>query len=140
MAEQFVSLGRIANTSEEDLMAVADIGPIVAKSIYKWFHDKTHQKMLDKFKKNGLEVLPYRAQHSRGKLYGKIFVLTGSLENMSREEAKARIRSLGGKTSESVSQETSFVVAGNEPGSKYDKAKKIGVAVVDEAEFLKMLK
>jgi len=139
LAEHFGSLQKLSRAHEEDLMSVADIGPVVARSIFEWFRDKAHQKLLKKFEDNGVVVLPYHAAASKGPLSGKTFILTGTLETMSREEAKARIRALGGKTSESVSKETSYVVAGKEPGSKYDKAKKFGIQILDEADLLKMI-
>ena len=139
LAEHFGSLQKLSRAQEEDLMSVADIGPVVARSIFEWFRDKAHQKLLKKFEDNGVVVLPYHAAASKGPLSGKTFILTGTLETMSREEAKARIRALGGKTSESVSKETSYVVAGKEPGSKYDKAKKFGIQILDEADLLKMI-
>ena len=139
LAEHFGSLQKLSRAHEEDLMSVADIGPVVARSIFEWFRDKAHQKLLKKFADNGVVVLSYHAASRKGPLSGKTFILTGTLETMSREEAKARIRALGGKTSESVSKETSYVVAGKEPGSKYDKAKKFGIQILDEADLLKMI-
>jgi DNA ligase (NAD+) len=79
-------------------------------------------------------------QKKAGKLIGKTFVITGTLESMSRGEAKSKVKSLGGKISESVSKLTSYVVVGNDPGSKYDKAQKLGVKILDEKKFLELVK
>jgi len=140
LAEHFRTLPKVAEATEAELMAVADIGPVVAKSLADWFSDQQHKKLLAKFSDYGVEVLSYHGPSVRGSLAGKTFVLTGTLQTMSRDEAKARIRELGGKISESVSRETSYVVAGSEPGSKYDKAKKLGVSVLSEDQFITLLK
>jgi DNA ligase (NAD+) len=85
----------------------------------------------------GIKIV--KGEAVKGKLAGKTFVLTGGLEVMSRDEAKEKIRALGGNVSESVSKKTDYVVVGNEPGSKYDKAKKLGVKILNEQEFLRLL-
>ncbi|MDO8593066.1 MAG: NAD-dependent DNA ligase LigA [bacterium] len=121
----------------EDLEKLSDIGPIVAKSIYDWFHDQHNLALLEKLEKNGVAVIPLAGQKEQT-LAGKIFVLTGSLEQLTRDQAKAKIRELGGDVSSSVSKNTDYLVAGVEPGSKLDKAKKLGVKVIDEEEFMKM--
>jgi len=100
-------------------------------------------KLLERFHEAGVTVeLAPRAAHGAGsgKLAGKTFVLTGSLQSMSREDAKEKIRSQGGSASESVSSKTDYLVAGSEPGSKYEKAKKLGVTILDEGEFLRMIR
>ncbi|MFA6389709.1 MAG: NAD-dependent DNA ligase LigA, partial [Patescibacteria group bacterium] len=122
-----------------DWQKVKDIGPKVAESLYAWFHDKHNAELLRSLERNGVQVAPPRIEAKKQKLAGKIFVLTGSLEGLTRDEAKARIRELGGEVSSSVSKNTDYLVAGSEPGSKYDKARKLGVKVVDEKEFLKLL-
>jgi DNA ligase (NAD+) len=125
--------------SLDDLQKVPDIGPKVAQSIYDWFRESRNARFLERLHEAGVEVLaPARA--TRGKLAGKSFVLTGSMDAMSREAAKEKIRELGGDASESVSKKTDYVVAGAEPGSKYEKARKLGVAIIGEKEFLEMIK
>ena len=119
---------------------IPDIGPVVAESIYKWFHKPYNQKLLEKFNNVSLHILEEKPSKGSTKLAGKTFVLTGTMESLGREEAKDKIRDLGGDVSSSVSKETDCVVAGSEPGSKYDKAKKLGVKIIDEKEFLDMLK
>ena len=95
---------------------------------------------MEKLEKAGVEIESVKLQASSFKLKGKIFVLTGSLESMSREQAKEKIRSLGGDISESVSKNTSYVIAGAEPGSKLEKAGKLGVKIINEKELIEMLK
>ena len=114
----------------------------MAKSVYEWFRDKKNLVLLNKLKKEGVTVRqqPARVRGARpGKFGGKTFVLTGTLGGLTREEAKVKIRELGGNISTSVSQKTDYVVAGDSPGSKYDKAKKLGVKIVEEKEFVKKL-
>lgn len=128
------------HASPDDLEKVQDIGPKVARSIYDWFHASRNIKFLERLEKAGVEV-EVEAHHAGGtKLAGKSFVLTGTIASLSREEAKEKIRALGGDVSESVSKKTSYVVVGSEPGSKYEKAKKLGVKTIDEKEFTSMLK
>ena len=131
--------------SIEDLQKIQDIGPAVAQSIYDWFHDKNNMEMLRKLDKAGIKIEVPRfhtaGDHPQGgKFQDKIFVLTGELESMARGEAKAKIREFCGDVSSSVSKNTDFVVVGKNPGSKYDKAKELGVKIIEEYEFLKMLK
>ena len=133
-------LKKMEDTSLEDLQRIPDIGPIVAQSIYDWFQRPYNKKLLEKFEKAGIEIQFEKASPKSEKLAGKTFVLTGTLETISRDEAKDRIRDLGGNVSSSVSKETDYVVVGTEPGSKYDKAKKLGVKIIAEKEFLMMLK
>src|SRR3989344_4973175 len=139
LAKRLKTLGKIKEAGLEDLQNIEDVGPVVAKSIYEWFQKPYHKKLLQKFEKAGVKVQDEKTTGSN-KLAGKTFVLTGTLESMGRDEAKDKIRDLGGDVSLSVSKETNFVVAGAEPGSKYKKAKKLDIKVVDEKEFLNMLK
>jgi DNA ligase (NAD+) len=94
---------------------------------------------LKKLEKNGVLLKPLEKPKEGGRFEGKSFVFTGELSSLTRDEAKNKVRSSGGEVSESVSAKTSFVVAGENPGSKYDKAKKLGVTVLDEKDFLKMV-
>lgn len=127
------------NLSLENLQKVPDIGPKVAQSIYDWFRETRNTKLLERFEKAGVEVQAELRSATKGKLAGKTFVLTGTLESMSREEAKERIREHGGDASESVTKKTDYLVAGAEPGSKYEKARKLGVSIIGEKELLGML-
>ena len=123
--------------SLESLQGVEDIGPKVAASIKEFFEDKKNTELIKKLEEVGIEIIP-RPKEGK-KLKGKVFVLTGTLTSMSREEAKERIRQLGGKVSSTVSKNVSYVVAGAEPGSKYQKAQELGVKIIGEEEFLKIL-
>jgi len=138
LAEHFGSLGKLERASLEDLINVPNIGEVVAKSIYEWFRDEHNKKFLQKL----LRQLDIRnpPKRARGAPFGKTFVFTGELELMSRDDAKEKVRALGGDPSETVSKKTSYVVAGANPGSKYARAKKLGVQILNEKEFLKLLK
>jgi len=143
LAEYFGSLGNIKKANLEKLQEVPDIGPEVSSSIYHWFLDKDNLKFLEKLKKVGVKIKgPALAKASAGrqKLKEKVFVLTGELLSISRNEAKEKIRELGGDISESVSKNTDFVVLGKNPGSKYERAKRLSIKIINEDEFLKMLK
>lgn len=139
LAMHFLTLEKIRQASLEDLQNVNDVGPKVAESIYKFFQDKDGIKLVDDLLANGVKIQKFLGQKSGGKLAGKVFVLTGSMESMSRDEAKEKIRALGGEISESVSKKTTYVVAGESAGSKLDKARSLGVEVLEEDEFLRMV-
>jgi len=138
LAESFGSIEKLKNASLEELQRVRDIGPVVAKSIFGFFREKRNCKFIGKLKKVGVEIITEEKPKYQP-LKGKTFVLTGSLEAMTREEAKEKIRLLGGEISESVSKKTDFVIFGKEPGSKLEKAKKLGVKTIGEKEFLKLI-
>lgn len=124
--------------SLEELQKIEGVGDKVGQSIFEWFQYKENIKLLEEFGQAGIKI-ESEAVHKKTPLDGKTFVLTGSMESMSRDEAKEKIRDLGGDVSSSVSKNTDFVVAGAEPGSKFGKAKKLGVKVIDEKEFLKLV-
>ncbi len=139
LAKHFGSIKKIREAKQEDFDSIQDIGPVVSKSVYEWFQDKGNLNFLDKLLKSvRIQNSEYRIQNSR--LKGKSFVLTGSLESMTRDDAKAKIRELGGNVSESVSSKTSYVIVGIDPGSKNEKAKKLGVKILTEKQFLELLK
>ena len=123
----------------EDLQNIQDIGPIVAKSIYDWFRGGKNLKLLEKLEKAGVQIELSKLHTASRKLQGEVFVLTGTLSSMSRDEAKDKIRELGGDVSESVSSKTAYVVAGENPGSKLEKAKKLGMRILNEEEFKKLV-
>lgn len=139
LAKKFGGLEKLATASGEDLVKTPDIGPVVAKSIYEWFKNPENKSLIAKLKRVGVKIKSEKPARQNQKLAGLTFVLTGELESLTRDEAKARIRELGGEISESVSKKTSYVVAGNESGSKFEKAKKLGVKTVAEKEFLRIL-
>jgi DNA ligase (NAD+) len=131
----------IAQASEETLTNINGIGPIVAKSIHSWF--KENKKLIARLKKVLKIVNPeYALRKSQGEklpLFGKTFVLTGTMEKISRDEAKEFLRKLGASVSSSVSKNTFAVVAGSDPGSKLDKARELDVQVLSEQKFLRLL-
>ena len=140
LAKHFTALDKLASGGSDEINNIENIGPVVAKSVFDFFRDKENLKFINKLQKNGVMVQSYKLQTTSYKLAGKTFVITGTLETMSRDEAKNRIKSLGGKTSESVSKLTSYVVAGSEAGSKKAKAEKLGVEILDEKKFLELIK
>ncbi|OGZ67074.1 MAG: hypothetical protein A3D35_02805 [Candidatus Staskawiczbacteria bacterium RIFCSPHIGHO2_02_FULL_34_9] len=139
LTNHFHSINNIRKAKLEDLDSILNIGPIVAESIYEWFNDKDNVKFLDKLLESGIKIKSEKSI-SNNKLSGKSFVLTGGLESMEREIAKEKIRQLGGQVSESVSRKTNFLVAGSDPGLKYDKAQKLGVKILAEKEFIDLIK
>jgi len=139
LARAFGTMEKLEKAKKEDLEKVSDVGEVVAQSVLDFFADEKNKKLLADLRKNGAH--PEEVHISRHQpLAGKTFVLTGSLESITRDAAKEKIRELGGDVSSSVSKETDFAVLGAEPGSKYDKAKKLGVKIIDEKEFLKLTK
>ena len=137
LSKKFGSIDKLLETSYEKLEVIPGIGPIIAKSITDFFENKENQKMLN----NLLAQLKIEKEKvvSATKISGKKFVVTGTLENLSRDEIKEKIRSAGGLVGESVSKETDYLVCGENPGSKYDKAMSLGVKVLDEKGFLAII-
>ena len=138
LAEYFGSFEKLEKANLEELQKIMDVGPVVAKSIYDFFQEKRNLKFVERFKKVGVEILEEKKPKYQP-LKGKIFVLTGILETMAREEAKEKIRQLGGEISESVSKKTDFVIVGKEPGSKFQIAKNLGIETLNEKEFLALI-
>jgi DNA ligase (NAD+) len=140
LADAFGSIDRLREASVEDLAEVEEIGPIVAQAVHDWFHDRGNRKLLDKLKKAGVRMADQpKKKQADGPLAGRTIVLTGGLEAMSREEATRAAQDAGARVASSVSKKTDFVVAGTDPGSKYDRAVQVGVEIVDEKEFLKRI-
>ena len=139
LEEHFKTAEAIMAATDEQLREIPDIGPKVAESITKWFAQEKNRKLFVRLLRAiHLKVLRPRVAASQS-LYGKTFVVTGTLENFSREEAKEAIRARGGNVAESVSARTSYVVVGSDPGSKYAKAQTLHIPIVSEKEFKKML-
>lgn len=138
LADEFKTIANLRKAKLEKLEAIEGVGGIVAQSVIDWFADKENVNELDGLLR--YVKIEKVAGTIKNTLAGKIFVLTGTLSGMSRDKAKARIKSLGGKVSSSVSKETSYVVAGVDPGSKYDNAVKLGVEILDETSFEKLIK
>lgn len=139
LAEHFSRLENIVRADLIQLQTVPDVGPIVAQSIFQWFHDKKNLNFLEKLRESGIVVESSKPSTLNSKLRGLTFVLTGTLESLTREQAKQKIRELGGAMAESVSPNTNFVVAGANPGSKLERAKKLGLRILAEPEFLQLI-
>jgi DNA ligase (NAD+) len=141
LTEHFGSLDKVADASLEELTEVEEVGPRIAESIAAFFAEKRNRQVIEKLRKAGLRF-EHKKAIKRGNLplENKQFVLTGTLPNYSRDDAKKLIEDAGGRVVGSVSKKTDFVVVGVEPGSKFDKAKSLGVKTIDEAELVKLLK
>lgn len=140
LAKYFNDVDTLEKSAKEEIEKVKEIGPRIAESVYDFFRKSSNREMVKKLKKAGLKFSSEAPKSVSKKLDGLTFVLTGSLENYTREQAKEIIENLGGNVSSSVSKKTSYVLAGSEAGSKLDKAKALGVKVLNEKEFEKMIK
>jgi DNA ligase (NAD+) len=138
LAHRFSRLDDFFHLSEEDLREVEGIGPEVSASVYQFFRDKKNKESIDRLKKAGVTVIEPKVK-GKAKLAGKTFVFTGALKSLGRDEARNIVESLGGMTASSVSQKVDFVVFGEDPGSKFDKAKELGIKTLTEEEFKKMI-
>ncbi len=138
LAEQFGSMDALIAASEQELLEVNEVGPRIAASIREFFAEEKNLRLIERLRAAGLTFAGERKVRGT-KLAGLTFVLTGTLPTYSRDEAKKRIEDAGGKVSASVSKKTSYVVAGEEAGSKLDKAASLGVKVISEAELMAML-
>lgn len=134
----FPTLETLMSANKDALAETEGIGEKIAQSIYEFFHNEENKKMLEEFKKLGFEF-ENRNLKRTAELAGNTFVLTGTLQTMTRDEAGDKIKAKGGKVSSSVSKKTSYVIAGENPGSKLDKAKDLGVIILNEQDFLKMI-
>jgi DNA ligase (NAD+) len=140
LAEEFGSLDRIAGATVEELQSAQEVGPRIAESIFRFFREPRNQELVDRLRSAGLQFIYTSTRSKAGPLKGLTFVLTGTLPTLSREDATALIEAAGGKVSGSVSKKTSYVVAGEEAGSKLQKAASLGVMVIDEQKLLDMIK
>ena len=136
---EFPTIDALENASVEDLANIEGVGEKIAQSVYAYFHNNQNLEMVKEFERYGLNFEANAAVLKTDELAGKTFVLTGTLSSMTRDEAGEKIKQMGGKTSSSVSKKTSFVVAGENAGSKLDKAQNLGVIILNEDEFLKMI-
>jgi DNA ligase (NAD+) len=138
LARHFQKLDDFFQLSEEDLMMVEGIGPEVAASFHQFFRDKKNRESIERLKKAGVKVIEPKVKE-KGKLARKTFVFTGTLKAYGRDEVRNLVESLGGMTVSSVSKKIDFVVVGEDPGSKFDKAKELGIKTLTEEEFKKMI-
>lgn len=141
LAEHFGDIRKIMDAGYEELVAIPEIGPKIAESIIAFMHEPQNRALIERLVQNGVNVVAEKTapEAQKSRLAGKTFVLTGTLASLKRDDAKKLIESLGGKVSSSVSKKTDYVVAGDNPGSKYDKAVQLGVNIIDERELLELL-
>jgi DNA ligase (NAD+) len=141
LARHFGDIDRLMDASVEQLLEVVDVGPIVAQSVHDFFRDAHHREVVEQLRAAGLDwpAITGTASDAHRPLLGKTLVLTGTLPTLSRDEAKELIEAAGGKVSGSVSKKTHWVVAGEEAGSKLDKARELGVTILDEAGLQALL-
>ena len=137
LSEYYNSLDKLMNTSIEELSTIPDIGDIIAKSILDYFNTEKNIKLINDLKDNNVNMNYIGKEKNINELFlDKTFVLTGTLEKMTRNEAKDLIETLGGKNTSSVSKKTDVVIVGTSPGSKYDDALKLGITIWNEDEFI----
>jgi DNA ligase (NAD+) len=142
LTRAFPSIDQLRGASVEDQNAVEEIGPEIARSVYDWFHQKENLALIEKLRKAGVRMEEKREVLAKGEgpLAGKTIVITGGLESMARAEAEKAAQDAGAKVASTVSRKTDFVVVGENPGSKLDKARQLGVETIDEQGFLRRLK
>jgi DNA ligase (NAD+) len=138
IADHFGSVENIREASTEQLEEVMEVGPVVAQSVHTFFRQPKNLELIEKLQKGGIKIR-HEERAAEAPLKGKTFVFTGALEHFKRDEAKKLVEGLGGRISSSVSKQTDYVVTGADAGSKYDKAKKLGVEILTEEEFKKLI-
>jgi DNA ligase (NAD+) len=140
LAEKFTSIDRLMKATEVELQKIPEIGPVMAKSIVNFFSNKYTIEIIEDLKKAGVNMIQPKVEKKGAQVFaGMTVVFTGELESMTRSQAEELVKQLGGTTSSSVSRSTSLVVVGKNPGSKYEKAKQLGIKIIYEDEFLKMI-
>ena len=139
LAEEFGSIDALLEAPEERLAAIPGVGPVVAASVYQFFHSRAGREVIEELRRFGVRMTEERKAARETKLDGKTFVVTGTLERFSRAEIEDLIQKLGGRATSSVSKKTAYVIAGSDPGSNVEKARRLGVKVLSEAEFLEMI-
>jgi DNA ligase (NAD+) len=140
LSRNLMSYDKVCTASVEEMKSIHEIGPGVADSVRKYFDDQANTVMINQMLRNGVEILPDESgKDTAGKFSGMTFVFTGSLSRFTREEGESIVEDLGGRASSSVSKKTSYVVAGDNAGSKLDKAKSLGITVLSEDEFADMV-
>jgi len=140
LAEEFGSLDAIAAAGLEELQEAKEVGPKVAESVYQFFREPRNQELAERLRLAGLQF-EYESRRPRGgPLKGLVFVLTGTLPNLTRDEARRMIEGAGGKVTGSVSKKTNYVVAGEDAGTKLAKARQLSIEVVNEAQLLELIK
>ncbi|MGE5308427.1 MAG: NAD-dependent DNA ligase LigA [Deltaproteobacteria bacterium] len=140
LAQKFLGMDKLRAASREELEEMPEIGPVIAGSVAEYFAQPQTERLVEELRKAGVNMREEAVKAVASPLSGKTVVFTGELEHLTRGEAEARVRERGGSPSSSVSASTDFVVAGEKPGSKYDKARKLGVRVINESEFMEMIR
>jgi DNA ligase (NAD+) len=139
LAAHFGSMDKLQDASQEDLLGVGEVGETIAEGVHEFFAESANRKLIERLRAVGVNMKDERAALKSSKFAGMTFVFTGTLAKRSREEAEALVASHGGKAGGSVSKKTNYVVVGTDPGSKFDKAKTLGVTILDEAQFDKLV-
>jgi DNA ligase (NAD+) len=139
LAEHFGSMTGLLAASEEDLSNVEDVGEVIAESVYRFVHGEAGERAIERLAEAGVDMTSPKKAQPTGPMVGKTLVVTGTLERYKREEIEALIEELGGRAASSVSKSTDYVVAGEKAGSKLEKAQKLGIPVISEADFDKLI-
>jgi DNA ligase (NAD+) len=139
LAARFGSMGRLEKATADDINEIPGIGSKIAESVARFFGEERNRKLIRRLREVGLDLTEKGVSDTPGPLTGKILVLTGALRSMTRDEAKDAILRLGGRVTGTVSRKTDYVIVGEDPGSKADDAERLGVTVVDEAQFLSLI-
>jgi DNA ligase (NAD+) len=139
LSEHFGSMDKVATASAEELVEVGEVGPKIAEGVREFFSESANRKLIERLRSVGVNMKEAQRELKDSRFAGMTFVFTGTLERRSREDAEALVASHGGKAGSSVSKKTNYVVVGADPGSKYDKAKSLGVPILDEAQFDKLI-
>jgi len=140
LASHFASIDRLAEATQEELISIPSIGPKIAESVMAFFRQEGNKQIIEKLRKAGVRLEEEVDKPKETLLAGREFVITGKLEAFTRAEAEARVKELGGTIGSSVTQKTTDVVVGAEPGSKLDKARSLGIKLLNEAEFLQLVR
>ena len=141
LASKYLSIDNLISASLEELTSIKDIGEIIAKSVYEYFKDNNNIELINSLKDHNLNMDYLGKISGEDSIFeGMTFVLTGTLTTLTRDDAKEKIEALGGNVTGSVSKKTSVVVVGDSPGSKYDKAKELGITIWNEEEFVEKIK
>jgi DNA ligase (NAD+) len=139
LASWFNSIDDLIAASEEEILGIHEIGDSISSSLRNFFSNKSNLEIIERLKSAGLNFKPEKRIIKPGALFDKTFVLTGTLSGFTREEAGDKITALGGKITSTVSSKTDYILVGDKPGSKIDKAKALGVKIINEKEFIEML-
>jgi DNA ligase (NAD+) len=139
LGRAFGDMDRLLDAREEDLASIEGVGPTIAASVRDWASDPENQRLIDRFRAGGVQLADEKAEGVSAALEGLAVVITGTLSSLGRDEARSAVEDRGGRVTSSVSRKTAVVVAGDSPGSKLVKAEELGVPVIDEAAFLRLL-